>query len=101
MLILIFKKWGREVSFGSVGKHRYDGLAFAELFGKEGHLDAIHAGLECGIITSGIAKAQNKEIAAIAIGEDDGIDVYSPVVAKIWHKGELKDLSDFRTPPTE
>ena len=40
-------------------------------------------------------------IAAIAIGEDDGVDVYSPIVAKIWHKGELKDLADFRTPPTE
>ena len=39
--------------------------------------------------------------AAIAIGEDDGVDVYSQVVAKIWHKGEFKDLSDYRTPPTE
>lgn len=40
-------------------------------------------------------------IAAMAIGEEDGVDVYSPVAAKIWHKGELKDLADFRTPPTE
>lgn len=40
-------------------------------------------------------------IAAIAIGEKDMEDVYSPVAAKIFHKGELKDLSDFRTPPTE
>ena len=40
-------------------------------------------------------------IAAVAIGEEDGVDVYSPVVAKIWHKGEFKELSDFRTPPTE
>lgn len=40
-------------------------------------------------------------IAALAIGEYDGEDVYSPVAAKIWHKGELKDLSDFRTPPAE
>lgn len=40
-------------------------------------------------------------IAAVAIGEKDMEDVYSPVIAKIFHKGELKDLSDFRTPPTE
>ena len=40
-------------------------------------------------------------IAAVAIGEDNGEDVYSPVVSKIWHKGEFKELSDFRTPPTE
>ncbi|MBR6725985.1 MAG: beta-Ala-His dipeptidase, partial [Clostridia bacterium] len=50
---------------------------FSELFGKEGHLDAIHAGLECGIITSGIAKAQNKEIDAIAIGPNL-YDIHSP-----------------------
>ncbi len=39
--------------------------------------------------------------AAVAIGEDDGEDVYSPLAVKIWHKGEFKDLSDYRTPPTE
>ena len=39
--------------------------------------------------------------AAVAIGEEDGEDVYSPLAVKIWHKGEFKDLSDFRTPPTE
>ena len=39
--------------------------------------------------------------AALAIGEEDGEDVYSTVAAKIWHKGEFKDLADFRTPPTE
>lgn len=37
-------------------------------------------------------------IAAVAIGEEDGVDVYSPVAAKIWHKGEFKDLADFRNP---
>lgn len=36
--------------------------------------------------------------AAVGIGEDDGVDVYSPVAAKIWYKGEFKELSDFRTP---
>lgn len=36
--------------------------------------------------------------AAVAIGEDDGEDVYSPLAVKIWHKGEFKDLSDYRTP---
>lgn len=40
-------------------------------------------------------------LAAIAIGEENGEDVYSPVVSKIFHKGEFKDLSDYRTPPTE
>lgn len=40
-------------------------------------------------------------IAAIAIGESDGEDVYSDLAMKIWHKGELKDLSDYRTPPVE
>ena len=37
-------------------------------------------------------------IAAVSIGEKDGSDVYSPVISKIFYKGELKDLSDFRTP---
>ena len=37
-------------------------------------------------------------IAAVAIGEEDGVDVYSPVAAKIWRRGEFKDLSDFRNP---
>lgn len=40
-------------------------------------------------------------VAAVAIGESDGEDCYSPVVAKIYHKGEFKDLADYRTPPTE
>lgn len=40
-------------------------------------------------------------IAAIAIGEKDGVDCYSDIVCKIYHKGEFKDLSDFRTPPAE
>ena len=37
-------------------------------------------------------------IAALAIGEDDGVDVYSPIALKIWRRGEFKDLSDYRTP---
>lgn len=36
-------------------------------------------------------------IAAVSIGEENQEDVYSPVAAKIFHKGEFKDLSDFRT----
>ena len=40
-------------------------------------------------------------IAAIAVGEENGEDVYSPLACKIFYKGEFKDLSDFRTPPTE
>lgn len=40
-------------------------------------------------------------IAAIAIGEENGEDVYSPIACKIYHKGEFKDLADYRTPPTE
>lgn len=37
-------------------------------------------------------------IAALSIGEENGNDVYSPVIAKIFYKGELLDLSAFRTP---
>ena len=37
-------------------------------------------------------------VAAVSIGEDDGVDVYSPVVAKIWRRGEFKDLADYRNP---
>ena len=40
-------------------------------------------------------------IAAIAIGEENGEDVYSPIACSIYHKGEFKQLSDYRTPPTE
>ena len=35
-------------------------------------------------------------IAAVAIGEENQEDVYSPVAAKIFYKGEFKDLSYFR-----
>lgn len=38
-------------------------------------------------------------VAAIAIGEDNGEDVYSPIAAKIFHKGEFKNLEDYRTKP--
>lgn len=40
-------------------------------------------------------------IAAIAVGEDNGEDVYSPLACKIYYNGEFWNLSDFRTPPTE
>ena len=40
-------------------------------------------------------------VAAIAIGEENGEDVYSQIACKIYYKGEFKDLADFRTPPTE
>lgn len=40
-------------------------------------------------------------VAAIAIGEENGEDVYSPLASKIYYNGEFHDLSDFRTPPTE
>ena len=36
-------------------------------------------------------------IAAVSIGEENQEDVYSPVAAKIFYKGEFKDLSFFRT----
>ena len=38
-------------------------------------------------------------VAAVAIGEDDGEDVYSPIAAKIYHNGEFKNLEDYRTKP--
>lgn len=40
-------------------------------------------------------------LAAVAIGEENGEDVYSPVASRIFIKGEFRNLSDFRTPPTE
>lgn len=53
-------------------------------------------------VTFTVAAEKNSDkpvlVAAVAIGEDNGEDVYSPVVAKIYHKGEFKDLSDYRTP---
>ena len=56
-------------------------------------------------VTSAISTPKNSDkpvlIAAVAIGEENGENVYSPVASKIYYKGEFKDLSDFRTPPTE
>ena len=56
-------------------------------------------------VTAGISTEKNSDkpvlIAAVAIGEENGEDVYSPVACRIYHKGEFKDLADFRTPPTE
>lgn len=53
-------------------------------------------------VTAGISTEKNSDkpvlVAAIAIGEEDGEDVYSPVACKIYHNGQFKDLSDFRTP---
>ena len=41
-------------------------------------------------------------VAAVAIGEDEeGLDCYSDIACKIYYKGEFKDLSDFRTPPSK
>ncbi len=40
-------------------------------------------------------------IAAIAVGEEDGVDVYSEMACKIFHNGKFYDLSDFRTPPSK
>ncbi len=37
-------------------------------------------------------------IAAIAVGEKNGLDVYSPLASKIFYKGKFFDLSDFRKP---
>ena len=56
-------------------------------------------------VTAGISTPKNSDkpvlVAALAIGEENGEDVYSPVACKIYYKGEFKDLADFRTPPTE
>ena len=63
-------------------------------------LDSNAESVTAGIVTE---KNSNKPVlvAAVAIGEENGEDVYSPVACKIYHNGEFKDLSDFRTPPTE
>lgn len=67
--------------------------------------------IQLGLSTSaesvaiGIAAQKYSEtpilVAAVAIGEENGVDCYSPIAAKIYHKGEFKDLADYRTPPTE
>ena len=53
-------------------------------------------------VTVGVTTEKNSDkpvlVAAVAIGEEDGVDVYSPVACKIYHKGQFKDLSDYRTP---
>ncbi|MBO5979143.1 MAG: hypothetical protein J6Q12_01765, partial [Bacteroidales bacterium] len=63
-------------------------------------LDSNAEAVTAGIVTE---KNSNKPvlIAAVAIGEENGEDVYSPVACKIYHNGEFKDLADYRTPPTE
>lgn len=53
---------------------------------------------ESAIVTVQAEKNSEKPVlvAAVAIGEDDGDDVYSPVACKIYHMGKFKDLKDFR-----
>ena len=53
---------------------------------------------ESAIVTVQAEKNSEKPVlvAAVAIGEDDGDDVYSPVACKIYHMGQFKDLKDFR-----
>lgn len=82
---------------------RYTYQAYLDMW----KLNLIESGLsttaEEATIIEGVDPASDNPIliAAVAIGEKDMEDVYSPVIAKIFYKGELKDLSDFRTPPTE
>jgi hypothetical protein len=53
---------------------------------------------ESAIVSVQSAKESDKPVlvAAVAIGEEDGEDVYSPVACKIYHMGKFKDLKDFR-----
>lgn len=53
---------------------------------------------ESAIVTVQADKNSDKPVlvAAVAIGEEDGEDVYSPVACKIYHMGKFKDLKDFR-----
>ncbi|MBQ7877513.1 MAG: hypothetical protein IJ314_03825 [Bacteroidales bacterium] len=53
---------------------------------------------ESAIVTVQAEKNSEKPVlvAAVAIGEEDGEDVYSPVACKIYHMGKFKDLKDFR-----
>ena len=53
---------------------------------------------ESAIVTVQTEKNSDKPVlvAAVAIGEEDGEDVYSSVACKIYYKGEFKDLKDFR-----
>ncbi len=48
-----------------------------KITGREGKIVAIHAGLECGIVTAGIEAAQGRDVECIAIGPDI-FDIHSP-----------------------
>ena len=60
-------------------------------------LDSNAESVTLGVVTD---KVSDKPVlvAAVAIGEEDGVDVYSPVACVIYHKGEFKELSAYRTP---
>ena len=68
----------------------------------EGRLIELGLDSNAESVTLGVAAEKNSDkpvlIAAISIGEANGEDVYSPVACKIYHKGQFKDLSDYRTP---
>ena len=53
-------------------------------------------------VTLGVSTEKNSNkpvlVAAVAIGEENGEDVYSQVACKIYHNGQFKDLSAYRTP---
>ena len=63
--------------------------------GLSSNAESVAFGIDCAKISDSPVL-----IASIAIGEENGEDVYSPIACKIYHKGEFKDLSDYRTPPT-
>ena len=60
-------------------------------------LDSNAESVTLGVVTD---KVSDKPVlvAAVAIGEEDGVDVYSPVACMIYHKGEFRELSAYRTP---
>lgn len=84
-----------------VNSSRRDYNAYMKLWESQ----LIQLGLSSSAETLSFSVAVEKDsslpvlVAAVAIGEEDGEDVYSPIAARIYHKGEFKNLEDYRTKP--
>lgn len=86
-----------------VNGNRRDYNAYIALW--EGQLIELGLSSNAESVAFGVSCAKVSDspvlIAAIAIGEENGEDVYSPIACSIYHKGQFRNLSDYRTPPTE
>lgn len=81
-----------------VNSDRRDQAAYLTLWESQLVELGLDSAAESAIVTVQADKNSDKPVlvAAVAIGEVDGEDVYSPVACKIYHMGKFKDLKDFR-----